>query len=208
MLYLLLAASLPILAAFAISIFISPVFLSRYLIVALPPLYLFISWIFAGYQPSLAGTLRGALVGVMAIMLAYQVVSPAVPVKQDYRGAANYLTEKAAPQDVIILSAPFTIYPVEYYYRGDAQLVTLPVWDRFKQGSAPEFSADRLETDAKNIQGDHELAYLLLSEDQGYQDQIKLYYDTHYQRVEEKQFSPDLTLYVYRLRYDVPTTAD
>jgi hypothetical protein len=203
--YFLLAASLPIIGAVAVSLLYSPVYLTRYLIISLPPLYLFISWLIAGYPLRLANAARFGLVGLMAVMLAFQTFSPGVPVKQDYRGAAEYLNQHATPQDVVVVSAPFTVYPIEYYYTGQAKIETLPLWDRAKSGAIPAFDAGRLPEEVKAANGNHRLAYLILSEDQGYEQEIRNYYEYNFQRLDEKQLSPDLTLRVYQVRYDLPT---
>lgn len=202
--YFLLAASLPIVGAFLVSVLYSPVYLTRYLIISLPPLYLFISWLIAGYAPRLANTARFGLVGLMVFMLGLQTFSPGVPVKQDYRAAADYLNEHTSPQDVVVVSAPFTVYPIEYYYTGHASLETLPIWDRTKAGAIPPFEAGKLPEQVKTANGTHRYAFLILSEDQGYEQEIRNYYEYNFQRIDERQLSPDLSLRVYQVRYDLP----
>ncbi|MDE1924804.1 MAG: hypothetical protein KGH79_01315 [Patescibacteria group bacterium] len=49
--------------------------------------------------------------------------------------------------------------------------------------------------------------YVLLSYDQGYEKNIKDYFDAHYQQILSINFSQDLNLYEYRLRYDTGVTA-
>ena len=71
-----------------------------------------------------------------------QATNPDTPVTEDYRTAAQLVEEGARPQDVVVLSSPFTVYPFEYYYDGAARLTTLPVWDR--QGPAPAYDPARL----------------------------------------------------------------
>jgi len=44
--------------------------------------------------------------------------------------------------------------------------------------------------------------WLLLSYDQGYQDRIRTYMDTHFQKIDTVEFSSGLTLYEYKMRYD------
>lgn len=205
--YVFLAAIVPVVGAFIISITIHPFYLSRYLIVALPAVYLLLIWALAHVPRFVAVPVAVSLVIAMATTLGIQGVSAANPLKEDYREASTYLEQNAGPTDVVVLSAPFTIYPVEYYYEGQAQLQTLPVWDRFKAGTPPAFSEERLPADVKQIAAEHEMAWVLLSYDQGGEKAIKDYFDTHYELKETKQFSKDLTLYSYRLRYDIPDTA-
>jgi len=199
-LYFLLSALLPIVAVFAIS-FVKPIYLSRYLILTIPSLYLFLSWLLATFPPEFSKILRVLLVAAMLVTFARQTVSAATPVKEDYESAVNYISQHASSQDVIVLAAPFTVYPVEYYYKGPAQIQTLPEWDRYAHGALPVYDPNKLPQQVADVDSNHAVAYVLLSFDQGYNDQIRLYYETHFQRLEQKDFSPGLTLYVYKLRY-------
>ena len=195
-----------ILVSFAIAFFgsfvLAPVFVSRYLIFTVPSLYLVLASLLNGYSRTLANVGRLALAGVMVGMLWVEVVSPTTPVKENYAQASDYLTAHTSPQDIVILSAPFTIYPVQYYYRGPAAIETLPVWDQYAYGPIPAFSKDTLPAQVTQLTHDNQNVYVLLSYDQGYEHEIKDYFDTHYQRIYQQNFSSDLTLYVYRLRYD------
>lgn len=202
--YLVMAAVLPVLAAFILSITLRPFYLSRYLIVAIPVLFIFISWIISDYPRRLSAVIKGALVGLMAAMLVIQITSPNTPVKENYGEAVAYLNGKTTSQDVIIAAAPFTIYPIEYYYEGGAKVTTQPQWDRFSQGAIPAFNKDTLDEETDSLTGSYQRAWLVLSFDQGYNEDLKDYYDNHYQRLEKKEFSPNLTVYSYKLRYDEP----
>jgi mannosyltransferase len=201
--YLLLSVLLSITAAFAVS-FVVPVFVSRYLIFAAPSLYLLLTVLFAQYPQRAGFWARLSLVCAMALMLAFEVLSPTAPVKEDYRDAADYLSTNVHAQDVILLSAPFTVYPVEYYYRGAAPLATLPSWDRYAYGPIPAFNPATLPAEVASSTASHQYVWVLLSYDQGYENTIKQYFDTHYERVLEHNFSPSLDLYEYKLRYDTP----
>lgn len=204
--YLALAAFFPILGAFLISSFVTPVYISRYLIVALPALYILLVWVISGLPRRLPGYVIVGLVGVMTLTSGRQAASADTPVKEDYSGATTYISAHARPQDVVILSAPFTIYPVEYYYTGQAPLQTLPVWDRFKAGDAPAYQAAGLPSQVKTLAADHRNAWVMLSYDQGHNKEILDYYDQHYERLMSRPFSPGLVVYEYKLRYDIPNT--
>ncbi len=199
--YLLLSAFLSVLIAFAIS-FITPVFVSRYLIFTVPALYLLLGNLFDSYAPQVGRFARSFVVLVMLVTLGVEIVSAATPVKEDYRDAATFIAQNATAQDVVALSAPFTIYPIEYYYRGQAPITTIPLWNRYAYGPIPPFSAEKLPAQVDSITADHQNVWLLLSYDQGYEQQVKAYFDTHYQRLLAITFSHDLTLYVYKIRYD------
>jgi len=76
---------------------------------------------------------------VMFLLLLNQNISASTPVKENYKGVADYLNLHVKPDDIIALSAPFTIYPIEYYYKGQAGIDTIPKWNRFAHGPIPSF---------------------------------------------------------------------
>lgn len=200
--YFLITVTASVALAFLLSISLKPVFLSRYLIFTIPSLYLLIVSQFSAYPPRVATVFRFIFVGLMLITLAIQVQSAATPVKENYREATQYLSTYVQPQDIVVVSAPFTVYPVEYYYQGVAPLRTLPIWDRYSFGPIPAYSPETLEKDVATLTQDYQQLWLLLSYDQGYESDVKLYFDTRFERTGEQQFSPGLTLYRYKLRYD------
>lgn len=200
--FFVLAAIVPVIGAFIISVTVRPFFQSRYLIVALPALMIFLAWILSIYTRRVRITLQIGLVTVILGLFVVQAVNPNTPVKEDYREAVGYLSQEATSQDVIILSAPFTIYPTEYYYQGDAKVTTQPIWNRFSQGSVPAFDEQKLETEAKQNTQSYQKAWLMLSYDQGYNDDIKNYFDNHFERLAGREFSKGLWVYSYKVRYD------
>ena len=200
--YFLLAGFLPILLVFAVSIALKPIYVSRYLIVAVPGLYLFLAWLIDSYPRSYSIPIKATIVALMIAGLAVQAGSAQTPVKENYEQASNYLQQHASDQDIIILSAPFTVYPVEYYYQGSATIQTLPIWNRFQSGPVPPFIPSKLASQVDSLASNHRIAWVLLSYDQGYQKDIKSYFETHYQQLSSQLLSPGLTLYAYRLRYD------
>ena len=202
--YFFLTVMLSTALAFGISLTFHPVFTSRYLILAVPSLYLLVTSVFSLYPERAARFARGAALFVMDATLIIELFSPTTPVKENYREAAQYLTAHAGGADVILLSAPFTIYPIEYYYRGAAPIRTLPLWNRYAFGPIPPFIPDKFPGEVAQATQANQNAWILLSYDQGYQEDIRLYFDTHYQRTDERVFSPGLTLYKYKLRYDTP----
>jgi mannosyltransferase len=200
--YFFLAAFLPIIVAFVISITIQPLFLTRYLILTIPSFYIFLSWLFSIYPPRVGQVFRIVLIACMIVTFVNQAAAADTPVKENFREVSEYLNQNVQAQDVVVVSAPFTIYPIEYYYRGPASITTLPIWNRYQQGAIPAFSDDNLPKEVEEIKGDHRKAWVVLSYDQGYEEKIRIYLDTHLERVDKKEFSPGLALYVYKLRYD------
>ncbi len=204
--YLLLSVLFSVGIAFGISYAI-PVFVSRYLIFTVPALYLLLVSLLGSFTPPVARASRAGLVALMLVMLGVEIMSPTTPVKEDYRGAVNFIEANATPQDIVLLSAPFTIYPVEYYYRGASPVATLPQWDQYSHGAIPPYSAAQLPGQVQSLTQNYQDVYLLLSYNQGYQGDIQNYFDGHYQQLLHKIFSPGLDLYVYRIRYDTGGSA-
>lgn len=205
--YFVASIGIPFVVAFAASFVVAPVFVSRYLIFTLPALYLLVATLFTSYPPRVAAFARGALVLVVLATLGIEIVNPYAPVKENYAAAVSYISAHASAQDAVLLSAPFTIYPVQYYYRGPATLSTLPAWNQFAYGAIPAFDASKLPKEVADATSGDQNVYLLLSYDQGYEKQIHDYFESHYKRLYQQQYSNDLTLYVYRLRYDTGKTA-
>jgi hypothetical protein len=131
-----------------------------------------------------------------------EAMSPDVRVNEEYREAAEYVEGNIHPDDLFVVSAPFTRYPLEYYYQGSARLATFPVWERYLELPViPSYKETELAASLKNWQTKYTTLYVLTSYDQGYEKELRLFLDEHVERLETREFSPGLTLSVYRLRY-------
>lgn len=200
--YFAFATFLPVALIFLGSYF-RPIFLSRYLILVTPTLFLLLAWIFSEYHKKSSQAIFGVLFTVMFILLVYQNISTTTPLKENYAGVARYLEAHATPSDIIAVSAPFTIYPIEYTYEGNTKIETIPQWDRFAHGAIPPFSQNKFISQLKAYQTQYNYLFVILSYDQGYEKTIKQYLDKHYQQLDRKEFSPGLELREYKLRYDM-----
>lgn len=196
--YLVVAAFVPVLAAFAVSHVVTPFFLSRYMVPAAPALLVLVVAFLAGLGPWVSRVLAAVLLAVTVAGTAVQATSPDTPVEEDYRAAAQ-IAEEARPQDVVVVSSPFTIYPFEYYYDGVARVSTLPVWDRVT--TAPGFDAATLPEEAESLTAGHQYVYLVLSYDQGYEDDVYQYFASRYEQTAAYTPSPGLQVLVYRVGY-------
>ncbi len=200
--YYFLSFVLPIMLVFLISVFIRPIYLTRYLVFTLPSFYLFLSWVISNYSPKISHFLKAFLVFSMLFTLIIEAGSATTTVKENYREAVEFLNQNVSSQDLVIVSAPFTLYPVGYYYNASAPLRTLPIWDRYESGLIPAFSKQELQNDVSKLKSGYKTVWVLLSYDQGYESDINLYFETHFQRVLHRNFSQGLNLYAYKLRYD------
>jgi mannosyltransferase len=200
-LFFILSLLFPIVLTFAESAVYTPVFLSRYLIFTLPSLYIFLSSVILSYRHRLQVAVKFILILVMLLTLGVEIVNANAPVKENYRDASNYLMQNASADDIIVVSAPFTIYPVQYYYNGPATLTTLPIWNQLETGPVPPFIASELPTQVGELTANHANLWLLLSYDQGYQHNILSYFQDHYQQLYHHTFSYGMDLYEYKIRY-------
>ncbi|MFI5212499.1 MAG: glycosyltransferase family 39 protein [Candidatus Saccharimonadales bacterium] len=200
--YLLFAAFVPVLLAYGLSFVVTPFFLSRYMAPVVAPLMVILIWLVSNYAKKVAVVVVGLCVAVTGVAFYLQTTSPLNPQREDYKDAVSYVQQHAKSHDSIALTSPFTVYPFEYYYTGDEQIKTLPLWDRQKPGPIPAFNAATLPAQVKAIAKDHDYVYLLASYDQGYEKQVLTYFSDHYERTYKHQYSVDLTLYVFRVGYN------
>lgn len=194
----------PIILIFVFSLLIQPFFTSRYLAYSIPSLYILFAYLLTLYGKKLRIVLGIVLIALMIGGFTTQLKSEDSPVVEDYKEAVDYINSNIKYQDVFVISAPFTIYPVEYYYTGETPINTLPIWDRTKFGQIPPFSTEKLPEEANKLTNNKYRLWLLLSYNQGFEEEVRLYFDKKYQKLEFKNFSKGLSLHVYQLSYDYP----
>ena len=198
--YFILLTFAPIILVFLAS-YIKPIFLTRYLILVTPTLFFVLAAILLSYSKRLSYFLTTVLLLLMALLLLEQNFSSTTPVKENYEGATDFLNQEVQPEDIVAVTSPFTIYPIEYYYNGPTRIETIPLWDRYAHGPIPPFSLANLKKQIATDQKQFADIYIVFSYDQGYEAQIKDYMEKHYQRLQKKQFSPGLEVREYKLRY-------
>ena len=196
--YLILMTFLPTAILFVVSTLITSVFLSRYLIMALPPLFVLIASLLYSQQTRILQFLRVFIIIAMIIGLFIQTTNPNTFVKEDYRGVINYIISKANKNDIVAISTPFIIYPFDYYYNGSSKLTTIPEWNR--KTTIPKFSEDGLNTQLTTLSKDYTNLYLVLSYDQGYEKNVKSIIDSRLTEVDQKKFPPNIKLIVYKFK--------
>jgi mannosyltransferase len=200
--FLITIAVLPPILAYVLSLITQPFFLSRYMIASVPALVLALVWFISRYPRRYALAMVSVVIAAIGATSYLQATSIDNPMLENYKNAADYVNSHATTRDVIVLSAPFTVYPFQYYYNGSTQLNTLPQWNRQVAGAIPTFNAQKLPSEVNAIKRNHTYIYVLLSYNQGYEKTVKLYLDTLLERVSSKHFSPDMNLYVYKVNYN------
>lgn len=200
-LMLLLGMVIPIMVGFVASQYL-PLFLSRYFIIVTPLLFVFIAWFVSELPSGRAQSMIGiGTLFVLAGLLVNQTVRADVPTRENYREAAQYVTANATVRDVVVASPPYLIYPIQYYYRGAAPLSTLPIWDK-RKGGIPPVTEDVLAKDAQTLKEGHQRLFFIVSTDLYGATESKNYLDTHFAKLEKKQFSKNVWVHVYQTEYD------
>lgn len=199
-LYFLFSAFFPIIFIFVVSVLWRPLYLTRYLVFTLPAFFMVIVWFLSVYQKKFSFVLKIGLIFIMLSTLSVEAMSPGTRVKEDYKAVVSYLEMNAKATDSIAVSAPFTIYPFEYYYRGEATLFTLPLWNRYASGPVPGLNEDILPQEVRTITDGRRELWLVTSYDQGYEKALFQYLDSHFQKKFEREFSKGLRVTEYLVR--------
>jgi mannosyltransferase len=196
--YFTIMAFVPTFLLFIISVTLRPVFLSRYLIMCLVPLFVLLASLLYSYRSKILDFVKIILLILMFVGLSVQTASAETAVKENYRETINYIIANSNESDIVLISPPFTIYPFKYYYNGSAKLVTIPEWDL--STGIPAFTQANLDTQLSDAAAKYKRVFLVLSYDQGYEKNIKDTADSRFRLISSQTFSPKLNLYVY----DIP----
>lgn len=196
-------AILPWFVTFVVS-FWRPVFLPRYLVFTLPAILVITSWVVIEVF-----RLRGrvwVLATIMIVMLGLfwrESNSETSPVVENYNQVALALNKEVRLTDKVVVSSPFTIIPLEYQFYRPNRIETIPAWNRYFPGPIPSFSMEKLASQVDDYKKTYTRLFVLLSYDQGYEAQIQDYLDHNLERLDQRDYSENMRLLVYRLRYDI-----
>jgi cellulose synthase (UDP-forming) len=205
-LFYLVSLLAPISIAFIYSLYLSPIFLTRYFIALVPTFYILMSYFFVhhtkGYGKYLVSAYSLLVIGFFGL----QFYNPNTPVREDYIEAVAYVEEAANPRDLVVVTSPFTVYPVEYYYDGPAQIVTLPEWDRTESRGIDPFSLEEAQQFFEESAGKNERIHVIMSYDQGYLEELENYLDDTYINVASVEVSVGLRVKTYILENKLANT--
>jgi len=180
------------------SLLITPMPLSQYSAMIVPTLYALVARAVCSCEWPYSFLAGSGLLVVMLLALARQSFQPNLAIKQDYRGLSQYLSSKVGSNDVIIVSSPFVVFPIEYYYNGPARMNTVPAWDRSDARAIPVFDETTMEEEVVKLLNGRNTCWLVLSCDQGYERAIGNFFNRHLQRLYYREFSPGLRLAAFR----------
>lgn len=106
-------AVMPILLAYFASLVSTPIFISRYLIGALPAILLLAAYGLTRFASGWARTSVAS--GIAAAILITSFTRYATAPREDWRGVAAMLEERLRPSDCVLVHGPAV--PLDYYYR-------------------------------------------------------------------------------------------
>ena len=199
--YLVINSFIPVVLVYLISFYRS-IFLPRYLILIAPALFILLAWILANFGRRMISPATVLILLIMVVALNLQNNSTNSPIKENYQGVVDTINLDATPRDLVAVTAPFTLYPVEYYYQGLAKMESIPNWNRYIQGPIPQFNRNIFQQEIQSDAKVYDRLFLITSYDQGYQTQIVNYLDKNYQRLYLANYSANIQLRIYKLRYD------
>ncbi len=196
----LLGSTLPVIVVYVASVLIKPMYLTRYIITATPMLYILFSWYLAELSKSIKILFSAVFFVLMFMSLLIQGFHPDNPVRENYKEAVEFLLQNATYRDEVVVSPPYTIYPFNYYYKGEATVSTIPIWNK-KKGGIPFTTEELLAMDIPKLQVGRRRFYVLLTDNLEGSDLVKKYFDTHYTKIEKHQFSKHVWVEVYQAEY-------
>jgi mannosyltransferase len=187
-LFLALWLGLPIMVTWLISQR-RPIYDPRYLIVVLPAYLVLLAYgVVSVPHRILKWALAITLVAIMASS-SIRIYFDPVFLKQNWRGAANYVQSSAQANDVIAVERFEDIAALKYYYKGDLELVTVD-------------SGQSLGEFEKSIEGYERLwlIYYRAASDQS-DSNTKRWLNIHRKNVLEEKSLPSLHVILYQLSF-------
>ncbi|KKS17300.1 MAG: Membrane protein-like protein [candidate division WWE3 bacterium GW2011_GWA1_41_8] len=195
-----LGAFSPIVIVYVVSLLFQPMYLTRYLISSTPLYYILLAWLLMEMRGRVQYVVGGMFFAGIMLSLHNQVLSPDIPTKENYREAVEFVNNNSTNRDVVVVSPPYTLYPVYYYYNNPSKLISMPVWDR-TQLNIPEINDERLKEDSTMIQQGHKRIFLIATLDLAGGYTVQNYLDLNYTRLEKHQFSKFVWVSVYQAEY-------
>jgi mannosyltransferase len=117
--------ALPVLGSFLFSIVVRPVFVTRFLIVAVPPLALLAAAGIASLRPVALRTAALLLLLALAGRALHWWYGGRYP-KEDWRAAAHDVMARTRPGDAVVFWRPMMRIPFEYYAQGRRESARWP----------------------------------------------------------------------------------
>lgn len=126
-LFLALWFILPVAFVFVVSYLLVPIYIDRFLLVALPPYLILLAY---GLLRIRNIIVRRGLILALTLALSFglgRIYFDPIYAKEDWRGLAGYIQQKSQSNDVIFLETLEGTLPFNYYYRGQLERVPMSV---------------------------------------------------------------------------------
>ena len=126
-LFLALWLILPVAFVFLVSSLLVPIYIDRFLLVALPPYLILVAYGLLHIRHAIAR--RGLILALtLAISLSLsRIYFDPIYAKEDWRGLAGYIQQQSQSNDVIFVRTLEGTLPFNYYYRGQLERVAMAV---------------------------------------------------------------------------------
>jgi len=149
---ILLWLSFPIIIPFILSMILSPMYVNRYLIGALPAFLILIAKGTGSFPNVIVTYIIVALIALLALISL--TVYYTEPMKEQWRETVDFIEYRAQTNDSFIFCAYYTQNPFDYYYEGDLE----------KYGIAPgETDTQKIDATVDNAIAEKERLWLVLS---------------------------------------------
>lgn len=197
-----LGTFLPVLLIYFVSITYRPVYLTRYLTPVVPLFLVVLTW----FLTEMTGKIRTILISVFLLVIVLSLLSqffnPANPAKEHYKEAVDFVDQNATLRDIVVISPPYTLYPIKYYYNGESAVNTMPIWEKRKEAIPPSINDPLvLQEHALRLGTGYKRIFLILTTNLKDSEEIWSYFEHNYKKLDERQFSRNLKVYVYKVEY-------
>lgn len=160
----------PVAAVVLLSLVYKPLLVVRYLVVCLPPFVILVSYAVARLRGNLATVVLAALVVVSGAGVAVLDLHGS---SQDWRGAVASVADRSQPGDGVVIFAPYTRTPFQWYLRQrpGAEDRLRPLFPRGSWATNPLDYDSSIGVSAPAIDSDvrgHHRVWLVLSQEQLY----------------------------------------
>jgi hypothetical protein len=186
-----------------VAIVFGPLPLSRCSAIAVPALYALIARGIENLPRPYLLLSRAGLITAMLCALARQTLDPHLSARHDYRVVSKYLSDHVGSNDVVLVTSPFVVLPLEYCSGSRVPMNTIPAWDRNDAASVPAFDHAALRDQVATLSHGKDKCWLVLGCDQGDERAIENFFKGNLRRLEYREFSADLRLAAFRADHPV-----
>jgi hypothetical protein len=162
-LYVLAYLAVPFFVAYAVSLLIKPILVTRYLIVCVPAACILLAYGLNLVKPKFLALLLSLLLGWTIVIYLGSIYNTTN--REDWRNVARYLSTRIQRDDLICFNAGHASLPVYYYYGEEGELNEITLSEIGEDKSSVAGKTTHLHQkiwliislDAENLYGQHTL---------------------------------------------------